>query len=235
VRFLHSSGVVKSTAGLDLEGDSWDFGYNLALSYKPLDMWGVAVTYRSNVYLTEEGGANVVDPVYGPVTVPATVEVPLPATLTLATDLDITDSTNIEFVYERVFWSAYEELDIQIMGQTINASGEPSPKNWEDINTFRLGLTQGLGESINLMLGFVYDGTPVPDQTLGFELPDSDAFIGSIGTRWKVNDEFDLGAAVLYDVKSERTVSAADNDNQIDGTFSGASALMVSVGLGYRF
>jgi len=228
VRFLHSSGVVKSTEGLDLEGDSWDVGYNLALSYKPFEMWGMAVTYRSNVDLTEEGGAK-----EGPYTNPATVAVPLPATATIATDVDLTESTNIEFVYERAFWSAYKELNIQINGSSI--LGHPAPKNWVDSNTFRLGLTQGLGDSVDLMLGFTYDESPVPDETLGFELPDSNALIGSIGARWAMSDKFDLGAAVLYDKKEDRTVKAEDNDNRIDGTFSNSSALLVSVGLGYKF
>ena len=172
---------------------------------------------------------------YGASTLPATVAVPLPATLTLATDVDVTESTNIEFVYERAFWSAYDELDIRVMNTSVNQSGLPTPKNWEDSNTFRLGLTQGIGESVNLMVGLAYDQTPVPDETLGFELPDSDGYIGSIGARWAVNEEFDLGAAILYDKKEDRFVSRDDNDNGIDGTFSGSGAILVSVGLGYKF
>jgi len=85
------------------------------------------------------------------------------------------------------------------------------------------------------MLGVAYDETPVPDETLGFELPDSNAVIGSIGIRWTVNDELDLGAAFLYDQKDDRFVSIQDNVNGIDGTFSGMSATLFSVGLGYKF
>ena len=237
VRFIYSEGIVKAgnPGGLDMTGSSWDLGYNLALSYKPFDIWGTAITYRSNVNLTEEGGQSVVHPTFGPLTVPATVTVPLPATFTFATDLDITDSTNVEFVYERAFWSAYDELDIQIMGQSASPTGKAVPKNWKDSNTFRLGLTQGIGESFDLMVGFTYDESPIPDETLGFELPDSNALVGSLGGRWAMSESVDLGAAVLYDKKDDRTISEVDNNNRIDGTFSGASALIVSVGLGYKF
>jgi len=230
VRFVYSKGVIKN-AYFDLEGNSWDAGYNLALSYKPFEAWGMALTYRSKVDLREEGGQPYVDPTYGPMTLPASVTIPLPAVATFATDVDVTESTNIEFTYERTFWSAYENLDIKIMDSSVyNAA-----KNWEDTNTFRLGLTQGLGESLKLMLGVAYDETPVPDETLGFELPDSNAVIGSIGIRWTVNDELDLGAAFLYDQKDDRFVSIQDNVNGIDGTFSGMSATLFSVGLGYKF
>lgn len=234
-RFVYSEGVIKTSpegGGLDLEGNSWDIGYNLALSYKPYESWGVALTYRSNVDLTEEGGDKFTHPTYGTMTTPASVTVPLPATFTLATDVDITESTNIEFVYERDFWSAYDELNIQIPAFGP-LPGQPSAKNWEDANTFRFGLTQEMDDYFDLMLGVAYDETPVPDETLGFELPDSNAVIFSGGLRWAATKKLDLGAAVLYDVKEDRTVSS--NDNGIDGTFTGSSALMVSIGLGYRF
>ena len=243
IRFVYTDGIVKlnTAAGdgfaqkaIDMHGSSWDMGYNLALSYKPMDMWGMALTYRSNIDLTVEGGAESGIPQMPSLT--ASVSVPLPATLTLATDVDVTESTNIEFVYERAFWSAYEELDIAIdstllTGSITHIGGE---KNWEDSNTVRLGLTQGVGESVNLMFGLAYDETPVPDETLGFELPDSNAVIFSAGARYAVNEELDIGIAALYDIKEDRFVSINDND-AIDGTFSGSSAFMLSAGLGYKF
>ncbi len=236
VRFVYSEGIVKAggPGALDLQGSSWDVGYNLALAYKPFDILGMAFTYRSNIDLTEEGGQSSYLPAPWPSAFPASVTVPLPATLTVATDVDVTESTNIEFVYERTFWSAYDELHIQVpMWGAM--SPQPMPKNWVDTNTYRLGLTQGFGDSLDVMVGVAYDETPVPDETLGFELPDSNALIGSIGARYAVNEEFDIGAAVLYDTKEDRFVSRDVNQNGIDGTFSGASALMVSVGLGYKF
>ncbi len=240
IRFVYSEGIVKTSAaggGLDLKGDSWDAGYNLALSYKPYEAWGMALTYRSKVDLTEKGGQKITDPTYvamGVTSTPASVTIPLPATLTLATDVDLAAGTNLEFVYERAFWSAYDKLNIQIpaMGPL---PGQPAAKNWNDSNTFRLGLTQTLDDTINLMLGFAYDETPVPNDTFGFELPDNDAFLGSIGVRWAVNDEFDFGAALLYDMKKDRTVQPTADNHGINGTFSGSNAMLVSVGLGYRF
>ncbi len=238
VRFIYSEGVVKTApagGNLDLQGDSWDVGYNLAMSYKPLDVWGLAVTYRSDVSLSEEGGNSFVHPTYGKVSTPASVSLPLPATLAVATDVDVTSSTNIELTYERTFWSTYKELNIQIPAAGP-LPGMPATKNWIDTNTIRLGLTQGIGESVNLMVGLAYDETPVPAETLGFELPDSDAVIGSLGVRWAVTDAVDIGAAVLYDAKAKRTVEASDqNKNYIAGEFTNSSAILASVGLGYKF
>ena len=241
VRFVYSEGVVKTApnaalhgSSMDLTGSSWDIGWNAALSYKPFDAWGMAATYRSNVDMTEDGGQKFdAGPPYGVITTPASVSLPLPAVLSIATDVSLTESTNLEFVYERAFWSSYNELNIKVPAAGP-LPGMPAAKDWEDSNTFRLGLTQGLGDSVDLMIGLAYDQTPVPDETISFELPDSDAYIGSLGFRWAVNEEMDIGAAILYDQKQDRDVTFADTQ-RIEGTFSNSSAVLVSFGLGYKF
>lgn len=232
IRFVYSEGTVQTEGGLDMHGDSWDLGYNLALSYKPLESWGMAVTYRSNVDMTISGGNDIVHPMYGPMSVPGSTTLPLPAVLTVATDYTIAQSTTLELVYERTFWSEYDKL-------TIKVAGIPdivSDKDWKDKNTVRLGVTQKIGESWTGMLGLAYDETPMPAETLGFELPDSSAYIGSIGVRYRVSDATDIGIAYLYDYKEDRDISVSDeNKNGIVGEFSASAAHMVSLGMGYRF
>ena len=246
-RFVYAKGAVKvpgvalpgpaggSIGTLDVEGSSWNMGWNAAVAYKPFDVWGMALTYRSKVDLDVDGGQKVSDPLYtamGLQSIRASVSVPLPAVVTFATDFDITSSTNLEFVYERTFWSAYDELQFNFGGQAAPAD----PKDWDDTNTFRLGLTQGLGDSVDLMIGLAYDETPIPAKTVGFELPDSDAYIGSIGVRWAVNEKVDIGAAFLYDSKSDRTIDAGDqNTKGLNGTFGNSYAMIGSLGLGYKF
>ncbi|MGC9350548.1 MAG: OmpP1/FadL family transporter, partial [Sulfurovum sp.] len=53
LRVIYSEGVVKSSGELsrDMEGDTVEFGYNLAMSYKPTSEITLAATYRSNVDL----------------------------------------------------------------------------------------------------------------------------------------------------------------------------------------
>jgi long-chain fatty acid transport protein len=83
-----------------------------------------------------------------------------------------------------------------------------------------------------VMAGFAYDESPTPDATLGFELPDSNAYLFSLGARYKVTPKMDLGLGLLYDLKSERTVNNLSSPTgRVDGTFKDASALLVSAGL----
>lgn len=247
-RVIYSDGVVKSDANplgtnlvRNLTGDSFDFGYNLALHFKPTDTLDLSATYRSKIDLTVEGDAALTGPLGGTYNGGARVSVPVPATLALAAALDVTDQTTVEFVYERNYWSAYKQLDFNYdtaLAADLTAFDTPVPKNWKDSNTYRLGVTHKLDSKWTLMGAVAIDKTPVPKRYLGFELPDSDAKIISFGARYKYSDKMDIGAAVLYDKKDKLTLTAADGNTGTGLTgavFEDASAYLVTVGIEYKF
>ena len=244
LRAVYSSGIVKSTsaasASRDMEADSIDFGYNLAFSYKPTKDLDIALTYRSKVDLTEEGngklylgdsnGAKVYDG-------GASVTIPLPALLNVAVAYTFSSKTTVEFVYERNFWSAYDSLDFDYVSSLpviLSPFDAPIAKNWKDTNAFRFGITQEL-DKMTLMAGFVIDESPVPASSLSYELPDSDSVSISCGARYKINDKVDVGLSALYSMREERTITAAANNNNLEGTFSNSNVLIVSAGVGYKF
>ncbi len=248
LRAIYSDGVVKSTspiASRDMDGDSMDFGYNLALSYKPASDLDLALTYRSKVDLSVEGDATLffrdMTNVFGggagasySSNSSASVSVPVPALLNVAVAYTLPSDTTLEFVYERNFWSEYKELDFNY-GSGVNAVtnivfGAPIAKNWKDTNAFRFGVTQKL-DKLTLMGGAVIDESPVPNATIGFELPDSDSVSVSFGTRYQINESLNIGLAALYSMREERKVS----NSTLDGEFSNSNVLMVSSSLEYKF
>ena len=241
LRALYSSGVVKSdasglgnTSGVrDLEGDSIDFGYNVALSYKPIENLTLATTYRSKVDLSIEGDANLANGMYKG---GGSVSIPMPAVLSLAASYTISKTT-LEFVYEKNYWSAYKELDfnyaVDLTRGPLAPFDNPIDKNWKDSNTYRLGVTHKYSDDLKLMAGFGIDESPVPDSTLGFETPDSDALLYSAGFEYRINSSMKMGLAYLYSDKDDRTVSrATPNPN---GTFTDSSAHLLTASFKYKF
>lgn len=245
-RMLYSDGKVKSNAsGLylrDLEGDSIDYGYNLAISYLPFTDWSFAATYRSKINLNIEGNANLSNNLTGKhYSGYAEVMVPAPAVLTLATSYTW-DKTTFEFNYDKTYWSAYDKLDfnyayaLSSLDATLNSLFDNSkPKNWTNSDAFRFGITHRCTKQWTVMAGFAIDKNPVPDSTLGFELPDSDAKLYSIGARYKYNDQLTLGAAYLYDDKESRSVTNTSSSAPPAGTFTDSAAHLVSLGAQYNF
>ena len=249
IRGVYTDGVVKSegvvattpstiSASRDMTGNSIDYGYNLALSYRPTKEMTLSATYRSKVNLTVEGTAKLTSSLDGLYNGDAGVTIPLPATLDLAAAYTF-DKTTVELVYERVYWSSYKNLDFTYpttfsndpFGVMKSAFDNPISKNWNDTNTYRIGITHQYSDKLKLMLGFAIDESPISSDTLGFELPGSDAKLYSLGFEYKVNKTTSFGLAYLYDSKKTRTVTNA----KVHGTFKDASAHLVTASIKYRF
>lgn len=242
VRMLYADATVKSDGnerfGADvlsreMEGDTVEWGWNVALAVKPIEQLNISATYRSKVDLDFKDTADLNQLLFGvaPDTFGAKVSVPVPAVFALSVAYDVLENFNVELTWDRTFWSTYETLDFDFSPEATPIYETAIAKDWDDTNAFRIGLTWTVNDTWTLMGGFAYDENPAPEENIGFELPDSDAWIYSLGAQYKVSEKMDLGIAALYDYKETRTV---ENDN-INGKFSNASALLVTVGMNYRF
>jgi len=245
LRLIYSEGVVKSDGGAikpikrNMEGDTVEYGYNLAMSYKPTSDINMAVTYRSNIDLKEEGDANLylgnIGKQYS-----ADVTVPLPASLNLAVSKTWKDKYTVELNYERTYWSTYKNLDFNYGTALPNAIltsafDNPKPKNWKDSNTYRVGFTAKVSPQLTLMAGYAKDETPIPQEYVSYELPDSDANIYTFGFRIKANENLSYGFAYLHDDKDYFSLRRGENKNGIVGTFSGGGADLLTASVAYRF
>ena len=257
LRIIYSEGIVKSNGATlsriiqnpraniarDMQGDTVEFGYNAALAYKPTADTNLAITYRSNVDLNEEGTATLSA---GGQTVykgDASVSVPLPAALNIAFSKTWQDKFTLELNYEKTFWSKYKTLDFEYGGANIGpltpVFDTPIPREWSDTNTFRVGATVQMDNKLTAMFGFAIDETPVSLQHLGFELPDSDAKIFSMGFRYQQSANLSWGAAFLYDSKEafgvKPGVNTKVNPSSFTAGFSQGGAFLSTVGLAYEF
>uniref|UniRef100_UPI00260A9881 OmpP1/FadL family transporter n=1 Tax=Hydrogenimonas sp. TaxID=2231112 RepID=UPI00260A9881 len=237
LRYIYTDGEVEAEGVLrsHMEGHGNRYGYNVALSFRPSDTFGMAVTYRNRIDLKETGyfESDGVFALFG--RVGAEVSVPLPATLDVAADYTFNNGdTTLEVVYEKVYWGKYQSLDFNYDNPIIEGSivGQPKEKNWVNTDTYRIGLTHHYDEKLTLMFGYAHDETPIPDETLGYELPDSDANIFSLGFRYKINDDMEIGMAYLLDKKDDRSVT---NTSVGHAEFTNTYAHLVSFGLGYRY
>jgi long-chain fatty acid transport protein len=254
IRAIYSDGKVRvhypNMYQEDLKGDTdLRWGYNLALSYKLHPSLTLAATFRSKVKLKEVGSAKgyiskyiiTKNPADLSTLIPfdckANVSVPLPSTLSLAMALWISDSTRVEVEYERTFWSEYKYLDFNFADPLAEGVlGRPKAKNWNDTDTFRIGILHKHDSKLTTMYGFAYDQTPVPESRVGFELPDSDALIFSLGALYRYDDRLTIGVGYLFDYKLSRSIEALSmNNNGLIGKFSDGGAHLLNLSVSYRF
>lgn len=258
VRMLYGDGTVKnsisnppfeaitplSDLSRNMEGDGIGWGYNLALSVRPHPHWNIALTYRSKIDIDLEGDAQLRASAGGyPVgmyNADTSLELVTPAVLALASSFRF-QNVLIELAWDRTFWSDFKTLDFDYntdLGSSPFAVFDlPQPKNWEDSDAFRLGLTFTFNDQWTSRFGIAYDTTPIPDATLGFELPDNDALNYGLGLSYKFRENWRLAAAyLLYQPKERRVINTlASGEENIYGNFSDGGAHVINCGVSYSF
>jgi len=219
---------------VNLDGDyGVDWGWNLALAVKPNENSNISATYRSNVTMNLSGDVKASTNAMGPMSfvTGGDTELPAPAVFTLA-GAYTWDALTVELTWDRTFWSEYEELDLDFGDPTLEAIlGTAAARNWDDTDAFRISAAYEFNDAFTGMLGFAVDSNPVPDETVGFQLPDSDAMLFSIGGRYNINERSSFGLGLLYDYKDSRKVA----NREAVGEFENAAAFLLSAGFSYKF
>jgi len=247
LRVVYSQGVVNSDGGniapvkREMEGDTIAFGYNVALMYNLVSNIHLAMTYRSNIDVKEEGQANLY---FGKVgqQYDAEVTVPLPAALNIGISKTWQEWLTIELKYERIYWSAYKTLDFEydrpIQAGLYNTFDKPLRRHWHDTDSFRIGATMKVNDKLTVLAGAGIDESPVPLDTIGFELADSDAKIFSLGFRYQQTKNLSWGVAFLMSKKDSIALKPGVAENTIlskGGTFTDGGAFLTTIGMAYTF
>jgi len=249
LRGIYTEGIVKGNGSAtlpslgtreyarDLQGDDFSYGYYLAFTVKPAKILSVAVVYRSEVTPDLEGNAKISASGAGGGNYdgPVEVGVVLPATFQIATALSH-KKILFEAVFERTYWGRYETLDFNYSGSLGSVLtpvfDRPIEKNWKDSNTYRFGLTYKHSEVLSWMFGFAIDETPIPEESLDFEIPDADALIYSTGLAYRPGNQTKVTLAYLLSKKEDRQI--INSDTGINGRFE-SSVQLLNLSLVYAF
>ncbi len=222
---------------LNLEGDGYSTGYNLAMTIKPSEQMTLSATYRSRLDLKLKGDAYVQfnnAPLY---IGDANVKAIQPAVLGLGVAYAM-DTTVVELAYNRLFWDQYQNLDLQYagsLGPLAPLYDDPKEKNWKNTNTYRIGLTHQYDSKLTFLAGIAFDSNPVPDETVAFELLDTDYTVYGLGAKYKLDDSITLGGGLLYADGDKRTVNnTVYSGAPLSGSFD-RSLTLFNLSFAYRF
>lgn len=220
---------------VDMNGkESSAFGYNLAISYQATDALNISATYRSKIELDLQGDASTTL-VGTPISSGVSLQTPIPANFIFAAAYTFSTDTTVELTYDRTMWSSVKETNFNYDNPVLEAVlGKSSPKKWHDTSAYRMGITQKLDE-FTLMCGIGYSTNPATDEYVSFSSPESDTMTYSVGTKYAINEDMEIGLAVLYSPNKSRTVYQPTNPLGVNGTLSNKKAYTISTGLSYKF
>jgi long-chain fatty acid transport protein len=242
---------------LDLDGDGTAWGYNFGVLLTPTENLKVGASYRSSFKLeiddadVDIGDINSTVPFIppGPFTAAqvfggtsfhtsASTTINMPATFQLGVAY-IRNRLTLEVDLDWTFWHTFKTLAIDIRDNNGLLPDAVRPEDWDDVVGVNVGAEYRVTEPLSLRLGFRWDPTPVPADTLSPLLPDADRLFYSAGAGYKVrNWTFDL--SYMYVDKNDRTVNNQVNvappsiGSGFDGTWKG-DAHLVAFNVGYKF
>lgn len=234
-------GTVELSRGLPLGSGNWGtttiggtsigYGANVGLLYEPMDALRVGLTYRSGVTMSLDPGDATfeVAPEFDQQLKGQQVRVSLnlPPITTFGVSVNPTKSLQLGADAFYLQWSKYKSLDFQFDDPALNST---EVKNWHDAWEFRIGGQYSL-DRLALRAGFLFDQTPVPDDTLDPTLPDNHRLIPSIGAGYEFSKSFRADLAYHFVYLLPRTVDASQN--KFPGTYH-ANVNTVVVGATFK-
>lgn len=186
--------LVANETVAEAEMDGWGIGANFALSWDVTERDRLALTLRSETTIDHSGDSRL-----GSLTPQAealgftargtaATRVTYPWIAGLSYGRKISDSLLVEIQYERVGFSDFEELNIDLANNNPLFSGANiTQQNWTDSHTFGVGLRYDHGKGLRTHASCQLFKSPVPDETLSTTIPDGDQLALSLGItkRWE--------------------------------------------------
>ena len=223
-----------------LKGDDWDYGYNLATTFKIRDDLSVGAVYRSRIRHNIKGhfdlGGRVTTPlgaVPQSAELPASAKLTLPQSLTLGGNWDATERWHLGTAVSWTEWSCLEQINFK-----IPQYGYSLPLKWHDVWRFGFGAEYDLTDYLALRASYVFDMDPCNRGTT--MIPGGDRHIPGLGLGWKImpNLRLDFGYNLVVQAENSREITLTSmSGEKTTHHFAtrNSFAHMASVSLAYEF
>jgi len=220
----------------ELDGDSWGWGLNAAIQYKPTDWMQAGVTYRSRVSQCVEGDAKVSPnvPAAGLRNTPATGDISLPDMVFAGVNFIVRPDLTIGGGIYWTRWETYNQLQINFENPFAGVRTQATPKNWDNVYRFMIGTEWKVTPNWDLRLGYAYDEAPEPDNTVDYILPDADRNMFSIGAGYHKNN-WALDFSYTLMIIQQRDVVARPTQGVLNSTFKDGTAHLLGFSYTYKF
>ena len=223
-----------------VKGDSWAWGWNIGMTFQPVDTVRIGLAYRSSIDHDAEGhtDANVAG-----MAMRSDMKVSLktPDTVTLSATWEATEALRLSGTARWSKWSNFDTLNVRnadfaSLPSGLNVlSNVQVENNWDDTWFFSIGADYKIDSQWTVRGGVAYDQGPVDNGYRVAVIPDTDRVWFSLGTSYKCTNNltFDFGATYIRGV-GDTDLYLADHKTHI-GEYKSLDSYIFSAQMQYLF
>jgi long-chain fatty acid transport protein len=237
---LTSNRNLNQTVEAKLKGSDWDLGWNAGVLIQLPKNFALGAAYLSEVRHEIKDGTQQLTRLSDGATIKkvnGSTSITMPATLKLGLAWKPHPWT-LEVDAYWIEWSAYRNLHADFSDGT----SFDVPKKWKNAWTWRFGVQYALSKYFDLRAGFIYDQSPIPDDTLDPLVPSGNRKLYCVGLGSHFGQlTIDLGYNYLQD-EDRRWNNAAGNVKvgpttltRVTGKFEDGYAHILSMSISYKF
>jgi len=211
--FLRKAVPVTSVAGetgMELDGNSTGYGFNIGLFLKPNDEFSMGLDYRSGVKMNVNDGdatfSNVpasLSDIY-PSSTGFTTEYSLPSVISLGAAYKVSRELTLCMDVNFSTWKSFDSLEFKFDNNSQLDFG--MSKFYNNAFAIRVGGQYEVNDRFEARAGFAFDSSPVPDEYLAPDNPDNDRFMFSLGGTIKFGENASVDLAYMLQNIKEREV-----------------------------
>jgi long-chain fatty acid transport protein len=228
-----------SDGEVELEGDSYGWGFNVGVLIEFSESTRLGIAYRSSVFHKIEGDTKFRVPSEASVlkgggafkNTDGEARLRLPPQAYVSFYTEITDEWAILADVTWTGWSSFEELNIRFDNRAQPTA--TTVYKWQDVMRYSIGANWKPLEGWTFRIGTAYDESPIPDSTRTPRIPTGDRYWAALGASWQISDMFsvDLSYAHIF-IQNGRIDQTTSTGQRLKGTFEGSAdilALQVNV------
>lgn len=229
-----------------IEGDDNTVTWNIGALWQPTEQTTIGLAYHHahKFKLKGEYSVNSSVPIAAANKLePAQLHITMPEKVLFSVTQKLTNQWTVMGDVTWTRWSKFREFDV--FNPTTGDSQNYVPMNWQNTWAASIGTSYQLNDQILLRAGYMFDQSPVTDETRTVRSPDANRNWFTIGLNWKIDDHMDVDFAYSYVLLADGNITESKHSKPakpgIDaayGTLTGTykmSSSILGAQLNYKF